>query len=52
MGKPARHTKLRLNRRVRSPRGGEVFLHRLPRGQACRSGEYAIAAEVLMNNVG
>ncbi len=50
-GEPARHTKLCLNRRVRSDRGGEVFCHRL-RMQACRSRESAIAAEVFMNNVG
>ncbi len=50
-GEPARHTKLRLNRRVRSDRGGEVFYHRL-RMQACRSSEFAIAAEVFMNDPG
>ncbi len=50
-GEPARHTKLCLNRRVRSDRGGEVFCHRL-RMQACRSRDSAIAAEVFMNNVG
>jgi hypothetical protein len=50
-GEPARHTKLRLSRRVRSNRGGEVFGHRL-NGQACRSGVCAVAVESLMNNAG
>ena len=43
-GEPARHTKLRLTRRVRSPRGGEVLCHRL-RVQTCRSSESAIVVD-------
>jgi hypothetical protein len=50
-GKHARPTKLRLTRRVRSNRGGEVFGLRL-RMLVRRSGESAIAAEAFMNNAG
>jgi hypothetical protein len=50
-GEHARHTKLRLTRRVRSPRGGEVFGHRLCVSRSGES-EIAIAVEVFMNNAG
>jgi hypothetical protein len=39
-GEPARHTKLRLSRRVRSHRGGESFCHRLcVQARRCRACE-------------
>jgi hypothetical protein len=56
-GEHARHTKLRLSRRVRSRRGGEVLCLRLLLSEQ-RIGvpialllQWAKAAEVLMNNV-
>jgi hypothetical protein len=37
---------------ARRPEASPPIWRRETRRQACRSGEYAIAAEVLMNNVG
>jgi hypothetical protein len=61
-GEPARHTKLRLNRRVRSDRGGEALCLRLRMLARTRCnlgamgasprGVSAVAVEAYMNNGG